>query len=94
MGDRAYVYATGMPEQVNDDDPGLEGAYAPLLNSANAVAFPSTVSAGFVFYNVVTFATDVRTVADQNWPKSFLTVNAITFGLGIVAVMYATLIGA
>ncbi len=32
-------------------------------------------------------------VCPQNWPKTFLAVNALTFGLGIVSVMYATLIG-
>lgn len=47
LGDRAYVFATGMPETERDEDPGLEGAYKPLLTSANAVAFPSTISAGF-----------------------------------------------
>jgi hypothetical protein len=47
LGDRSYVFATGMPETDRDEDPGLEGAYKPLLTSANAVAFPSTISAGF-----------------------------------------------
>ena len=47
MGDRAYVFATSMPETERDEDTGYEAAYTPLLASANAVAFPSTVSAGF-----------------------------------------------
>jgi hypothetical protein len=47
LGDRAYVFATNMPETERDEDIGLEAAYKPLASSANAVAFPATVSAGF-----------------------------------------------
>ncbi len=47
LGDKAYVFATSMPETERDEDPGLEAAYKPLTSSAKAVAFPATVSAGF-----------------------------------------------
>ena len=47
LGDKAYVFATSIPETERDEDPGLEAAYKPLTSSANAVAFPATVSAGF-----------------------------------------------
>lgn len=47
LGDRAYVYSTSLPESPSDDDESHSLAYAPLLASANAIAFPATVSAGF-----------------------------------------------
>ncbi len=73
------------------------------------------------YYNIVTFATDIKTIGGQvctscgaalsscrtttgalvmracvcqNWPKTFLGVNAVTFAFGIVAVSYAVLLGA
>jgi hypothetical protein len=47
LGDRAYKAACALPITAHDDDESWEPQYLPMLTSAKAVGFPSTVCAGY-----------------------------------------------
>lgn len=47
-----------------------------------------------MYYNVVTYSTDILALelGSNSWPKTFLTANALAFALGVLSVMSSTLI--
>jgi hypothetical protein len=53
----------------------------------------ATISSGFVFYNVVTYATDILSLdTPRGWQQFFLVVNACTVVPGVISAIYDSLI--
>lgn len=65
-----------------------------LLAQVRATGSQATIFAGFIFYNIVTFQTDIQDLPFYNKGAGwlFLVINSVTFCLGIIVVIFATFV--
>jgi hypothetical protein len=100
----AYIWGKhqDVKRTVSDDDttaaPGVlakaSESVETILALINNTGSQATISSGFVFYNVVTFGTDILTLSftSKTMKEVFLEVNALTVAAGLVASVFDSLI--
>lgn len=66
---------------------------AATMVQVNNIGSQATLASGFVFYNIVTFSTDILSLSSsQTWKNLFLAVNAATVMFGLVSAIYDSII--
>jgi hypothetical protein len=87
------VMAENLPATTAESDSAVKEVVAFTMVQLQNIGSQATLTSGFVFYNIATFATDVQPLTAPRILKDiFLAVNAATVMFGVIAAMLDSLL--
>eukprot|EP01048_Picozoa_sp_COSAG05_P006096 COSAG05_NODE_380_length_10564_cov_116.331676_3_plen_930_part_00 len=88
----ASASKTSVDEDLCNSAADVDARVDLLLGQTKPIGSQATVAAGFTFYNVVTFATDIESLANTSELRKciFNVINVSTVAFGILAACFAT----